>query len=68
MQGRHLVRNTAQRPHITLEVVGLIAPNLRARIVWRAGLSVIKAILTGQFGYIQIANFDNIVVSKEDVS
>ena len=67
VQGRHLVRNTAQRPHIAFEVVGLIAPNLRACVIRRASLRVIKAILTGQFGYIQIANLNNIVICEEDI-
>ena len=66
-QSDRLIENAAERPYVTLHVIRLIAPNLGTGVIRRAGLRVIKAILTGQFGYIQIAYFDDIVICKEDV-
>lgn len=36
----HLVEHTAQRPNVTLAVVGLISPHFWARIIWCTRLSV----------------------------
>lgn len=54
----HLIKYTAQRPNVTLEVIRFILPNFRACIVWRASLSIIKVSLINDFGYIHITKFN----------
>jgi len=39
----HLVEHTAQRPNVTLAIVGLISPHFRARVVRCTRLGVAQA-------------------------
>lgn len=39
-EGNHLIQDAAQRPNVTLLIVGSILPNFRTRIVGRSCLSV----------------------------
>ena len=50
----HLIKNAAKRPHITLEVVWLISPDLRRRIVRSSGLRREETILGHDLGNVEV--------------
>lgn len=63
----HFVEDTAQRPYITLIIVGLIFPYLWRCIIGRASLREEHTIFLGLFGNIQVAKFNNAIELKENV-
>ena len=57
----HLVRDTAQRPDVRLQVVGLVLPDLGTGVVGSSRLRVQQSLL-GDFGYVEIAKLRRLVL------
>ena len=67
LQCYHLIEHTSERPYVTLNVVGLIPPHFRARIVWGSGLRVVEATFIGNFGHIHVTEFGCEIFIEEDI-
>ena len=65
-QGTHFVENTAERPDITLRIIGLISPNFWTGIIRCTGLSVAES-LFDDLGDIEIAQFGLHIFVQKDV-
>lgn len=66
LEAAQLVHDAPKGPHITVEAVRLIVPDLRTGVIRSPGLSMRQAIL--QFTrYVKVPNLDLITLSEEDV-
>lgn len=53
----HLVEHTAERPDITLDVVGLVLPDLGTGVVRSAGLGEVESVFGADLAHIHVAQF-----------
>ena len=67
LKGYHLVEHASKRPDVALHVIGFITPHLRASIVGRSSLCVIKTPLVSYFGHVHVAQFSRKVFVEEHV-
>jgi hypothetical protein len=66
-QRYYLVQYATQGPHVALNVVGLIPPHLRTRIVGSTGLSVVEASLVGDLGNVHVSQLCCEVLIQKDI-
>jgi len=67
LQCSHLVSYASKGPNIALKVIWFVAPHFWTSIVRRASLRVIQTVLSCYLRYIQVADFDDVVVRQKDV-
>lgn len=67
-QSHHFLKDAAQRPHVTLLVVGLLLADLRRQVLGSAdcGLRTVLSVLEHS-GNAEVAHFDLAFVVQEDV-
>ena len=63
LQREHLVDDAAQRPYVRLVTVGLVLPDLGARVVRGARLRVVQAVLVGGLAHVHVAQFGLVEVA-----
>ena len=67
LQSHHLIDHASQRPYIRFHIVGLIFPNLRARVVRRSRLSVIQTFWICHLRNIHVTQFCRQIIIQEYV-
>ena len=67
LQSNEFINDTSKRPNVALKVVGFVSPNLWTCIVWRTGLSVIEALLVGNFGNVHVAQLNRLIMVQKYV-
>lgn len=61
----HLVHETSERPNVRFGVISLVPPDLRRRVVRRAGLSPQHPILSN-FGDVEISDHRSAFIAREE--
>ena len=62
-----LIEDTTEGPDVTLDVIGLVPPNLWACVVRGTSLCVVQATLVGHLGYIHVSKLGSEIFIEENV-
>lgn len=66
-QSNDFVQDTTEGPYVTFNVIRLIPPNFRTRIIRSAGLRVVKTPLIGYFRHIHVSKFGSEIFIEENI-